>query len=144
MAAGGEVHATPAHGSPLQTPLAQPKPHVVSLGVYVQPPPLHTPPPNDRRVDASTQYDAGGAVHETPRHGSPLQLPLAQPLGHAVSWDEYEHVPPRQVPGDVQLRRVDASAQVAVGGEVQLTPAHGSPTQPPLAHPLGHVTSLGV
>lgn len=88
VAAGGALQATPAHGSPLQTPLAQPNPQVVSLGVYVQPPPLHTPPPKVRRVEASTQYEAGGVVQETPRHGSPLQVPPAQPLGHAVSWDE--------------------------------------------------------
>ena len=39
------------------------------------------------------------------------------------------HIPPLQVPGPVNTRRVTPSAQIGAGVG-QLTPEHGSPAQP--------------
>jgi hypothetical protein len=51
-------------------------------------------------------------------------------------------VPPLQVPDAAKVRRVVPFAQVAAGGMLQVTPAHGSPMQAPFEQPFAHVVSV--
>jgi hypothetical protein len=83
---GGLSHLTPAQGSVLHAPLAQPKLHAVSIAVYVQLPALHVPLLlYFRCVFASLQMAVGGVAQDTARHGSVEQ---ACPWHvHVVTWD---------------------------------------------------------
>lgn len=82
-------------------------------------PPLHDPPAwYTRSCHAFSQTDAGGELHETPEHGSPLQTPPVQPNEHAVSTGEYVHAPPPQAPGVAQVRAVFPT-HVGAGGVLQ-------------------------
>jgi hypothetical protein len=46
-----------------------------------------------RRLKASSHALAGGELHDTPEHGSPLHTPLVQPNEQGVSVGAYEQVP---------------------------------------------------
>jgi hypothetical protein len=71
------------------------------------------------------------------------QAPLAQPFAQVEVVELYEHVPPEQVPDDENTRSVTVSSHRLGGGELQLTPAHGSPLQTPLVQPNEHAVSIG-
>lgn len=74
-------------------------------------------------------------------HGSPLQIPLAQPAAQYSSWEEYVHEPPAQAPGTSYTVRCVESLHRFAGGLWHVTPKHGSPPQAPAAHPNSHGTS---
>ena len=61
----------------------------------------------------------------------------------AVSVGVYEHVPEAQTPLAEKVR-FKLPWQVAPGGVLHVTPAHGSATQLPLRQPKGQLVSAGV
>jgi len=74
LGAGGALQVTPAQGSGLQVPFAQPKEQAVSVGAYVHEPPVHEPEgAYVRRVELVGQVAAGGVLHVTFAQGSVLQ-----------------------------------------------------------------------
>jgi hypothetical protein len=59
---------------------------VVSVGAYVQLPPLQVPiAAYVRCVVPFAQTAGGGVLQVTPWHGSPRHMPFAQPLAQVVS-----------------------------------------------------------
>jgi hypothetical protein len=54
----------------------------------------------------------------------------------------YEQLPAEQVPEGLNILLVDAPAQDAEGGEVQVRPAHGSALQRPSRQPYAHCSFL--
>ncbi len=85
-AAGGVVQVTVVQGSELHVPLVQPNMQEVSVGAYVQLPPLQVPmTAYVRRVVALAQTAEGGEAQVTPWQGSPRHMPLAQPLAQVVA-----------------------------------------------------------
>lgn len=67
-------------------------------------------------------------------------------LSHANVCDEYEHVPPEQVPIAEYVRRVVLLKQSAEGGELQLMVAQGSGLHwfEPALQPKGQPVSVDV
>jgi hypothetical protein len=83
-----------------------------------------------------THEGAGGEAQVTPAQGSAAHAPATQPFAHAVLVGAYEQTPCEHVPSGEKLSSVIVSRHTAAGGALHATPAHGSPKQAPLAHPL--------
>ena len=87
--------------------------------------------------------DCGGVLHGTPPHVGASQAPLVQPLAQGASAKAYVQAPAEQTPTALKVR-TELPTQLVAGGVVHETPAQGSATQPPLAHPKPQLTSTGV
>lgn len=81
--AGGCVQLTPWHGSGLQLPLEQPKGHVVSCCVYVQPAMPQVPGEVYERRTLPTHTACGGV--RQPWQTSLMHRPPLQPKEHIMS-----------------------------------------------------------
>lgn len=82
-------------------------------------PALQVPALSYTRSDEPTHVVAGGELHITVAHGSPLQMPLVHPNMQLWSTGEYEQLPaPEHAPGVAQVRAV-LPMQVGAGGELQ-------------------------
>ncbi len=127
--------------------------HAVVVGAYVHVPPAQVPVlAYVFRVLASTQVEAGGALHVMPAHGSPAQTVPAQPalqlvvapatqLPAPLQVDAATAVDPEQLPGP-QLVPAPAFASA---GQVIPAPSHFSATsQVPAAARQTTVAALGL
>jgi hypothetical protein len=109
-------------------------------------------------TQTAAEFAPPGHASTPMRHGAPplpmqlpppthaTQAPFEQPLTQAVSVKlPYVHEPLLHVPVAEYVRKVVVPLRHAgAGGELQLTPAHGSALHTPLVHPKVQVVSVGM